>query len=52
MAAPAFSVHSWLYCRRDIGYQAAYSVTLPPHFSRREPSYQATVLVRPWASER
>jgi hypothetical protein len=23
LAGPAFSAHSWLYCRRNIGYQAA-----------------------------
>ena len=35
---PAFSAHSWLYCRSNIGYQAAGSVTLPPYFAGREPA--------------
>jgi hypothetical protein len=28
---------SWLYCRREFGYQAARGVTLAPHLTLREP---------------
>src|SRR6185437_16578226 len=41
-ARPAFSGHSWLYCRPEFGDQAAVRVTLPPYFATTEPG-EATV---------
>jgi hypothetical protein len=44
LSGPAFSAHSWLYCRSNIGYQAQpRGATLPPHFAGREPGDEATV---------
>jgi len=35
---PDFDRHSWLYCSREFGYQAArLGVTLVPHLTLREP---------------
>ncbi len=32
LSGPAFSAHSWLYCRRNIGYQAALKCHAPAVF--------------------
>jgi hypothetical protein len=41
-AADAFAGHSWLYCRREFGYQRRRGVTLTPHLALRQPQTKPT----------